>query len=52
MAKSSSNPLVALVSTVIGVGAFLHMLHEAADGYKWAAEIAGSCPWCRLRGNN
>ena len=51
MAKSSSNPVGAFIGGLIGVGVFLHLLHEATDGYTWAAGVASACPWCRFRGN-
>jgi hypothetical protein len=34
-----------MLATVVGVGAGLHAIHEAVDGYQWLARFC----WCRLR---
>jgi hypothetical protein len=33
------------IATLVGAGVALHTLHEAVDGFEWAASL---CP-CRLR---
>lgn len=51
MAKISTSPVITLVGGVVSIGVMLHVLHEAADGYAWAAQLAGSCPVCHFRRN-
>jgi hypothetical protein len=52
MAKAStpSGSFGKFFGSVVAVGGALHVLHNAVDGFTWAAAACRSYGYCKLRG--